>query len=61
MSALMCEARCLLDSVIDESLKCQEEILRKSTNGVPEFAKSFEKIIDVSKKVTESFFKVLET
>lgn len=28
---------------------------------VPEFAKSFEKIIDVSKKVTESFFKVLET
>ena len=59
-SSPLCEAVTLLDSIIDDSLDCQERILRQDLNQVPDFATCLEKIITVKNKVSAQFYKQLE-
>ena len=59
-SSPLLEAAALLDSIIDDSLDCQERILRQSVCQVPDFATCLEKIITVKNKVSASFYNQLE-
>ena len=51
-SSPLVEAAALLDSIIDESLDCQEKILRQNLCQVPDFAICLEKIITVKNRVS---------
>ena len=55
------EAVSLLDSIIDDSLDCQEQIVRSKFDTLPDFANCLEKIICVKNKVSSQFYSQLES
>ena len=55
------EASRLLDRIIDDSLDCQERIYRRGINDVPDFAQAIGRIINLKDKVTDHFYKQLES
>jgi hypothetical protein len=60
-SSPLAEATFLLDSIIDDSLDCQEQILRRDLSHLPDFANWLEKIISVKNKVSAQFYNQLES
>jgi len=56
----LAEAVCLLDGIIDDSLECQEQMVRKKLQQLPDFAAFLEKIISVKNKVSSQFYNQLE-
>jgi len=60
-SSSLTEAANLLDSIIDDSLDCQERMLRDQISQLPDFATCLEKIITLKNKVSAQFYNQLET
>ena len=52
----LAEAALLLDNIIDDSLDCQERLLRNDLSQVPDFASCLEKIITIKNKVSAQFY-----
>lgn len=55
------EAASLMDQIIDESLDCQEQILRQNLRQIPDFAKLLERILSIKNKVSTHFYNQLES
>jgi hypothetical protein len=55
--SLLVEARLLLDKIIDESLRFQEELIRTQSISVNYFTEQIHKIVDLKSKCTTDLYK----
>jgi hypothetical protein len=55
------EARSCIDSIIDESLDCQEQIIKGGIAQLLDFTRPLDNIISLKRKVSDQFYRQLES